>query len=614
MSDLYDPADCGYPAIANYALIGDCHSVALVGRSGSIDWCCMPCFDSDSCFGRLLDWEHAGYCAITPAGEYTTCSREYQERTLVLVTTFRTPQGEARLIDFFAMRRGGRTHPRRQLLRILEGVSGRVDFAVEVIPLFDYGAISPWIKRHSANLHTAVASNQGLIISGDVPLTLEGKHALKCNVKIGVGDRLRLSIQFAPPELLEEVLTDVAEHKQADRYLEETVAWWHNWSSKISASKCTGVCVLRSAIVLKALGYAPTGAIIAAPTTSLPESPGGERNWDYRFSWLRDSIFTVHALADLGCESEADGFRRFIQRSAAGSADELQVVYGVDGRRRLTEIILHHLRGYCDARPVRIGNAADHQFQGDMYGLILEQAWRWSERGNSPDPHYWKFLAALVEAAAARWQQPDHGIWEVRCEPKHFVHSKVMCWAALNRGIALAQQHTLKAPLKRWQRVKQEIHDAVETHGYDHERGVYVQAFGGRGMDAALLLLPDVEFIPYQDERMRRTVDAVWQELDEGGLLLRYRMQDGLHGHEGAFLACTFWLAECLARQNRKHEAKQVYERATHCANDLGLFSEQYDMASAQMRGNFPQGLSHLSHISAALALQECGAMAACEQ
>jgi len=331
-------------------------------------------------------------------------------------------------------------------------------------------------------------------------------------------------------------------------------------------------------------------------------------------------VFTVRALASLGCMAEADGFRRFIQRSSAGSAEQLQVLFGVDGKRRLTEIGLTHLEGWRGSSPVRIGNAADKQYQADMYGLLLELAGRWSARGNVPDPQDWDFLAEMVNAAVEKWPLPDHGIWEVRDEPRHFVHSKVMCWTAVHRGIALAQQHGFKAPLERWQRAREEIRDAVQTQGFDAERGIFVGSFGATNRLTINLgfryefeggmterynrNIRGFDFVSYDDPRMVRTAQAIAHELDDGGLVLRYRMPDGLRGAEGSFVPCTFWLAECLARQGRMAEAKERFDRACRCANDLGLFSEQYSASSEELLGNFPQGLTHLAHISAALALE----------
>lgn len=620
-----------YPPIADYALIGDCHTAALISKSGSIDWCCLPRFDSDSCFGRMLDWQKGGYCAISPI-ERCTVGREYLPGTLILVTTFARGRNAARVIDFFAMRKGGRRRPRRRLVRIVEGVRGTMRLAVDVVARLDYGEVKPWIYRAGEALHAAAGSNKGLLIFGDIALDLVGEHDLHAEVEIRTKARKRLAIQFVAPEDLDGIASKACTVGELDRHLDETTRWWRHWSDKIRyaehpgarATRGEGIVlperqrprpqrprttadVLRSAIVLKALNYAPTGAIIAAPTTSLPEDLGGVRNWDYRFSWLRDSIFTVHALADLGCESEADGFRRFIQRSAAGNADELQIMYGVDGKRRLTEVVLEHLEGWRKSVPVRIGNAADKQFQSDMFGLILELAWRWSQRGNAPEPHYWEFLVELVEATIAKWRLPDRGIWEVRTAPRHFVHSKVMCWAAVHRGITLAQAHSLAAPIERWQKARDAIRAAIETRGYDARRGIFVASFGARDLDAALLLLPEVEFVDYRDVRMMRTVDAIQRELGSGGLVRRYRTDGHPLGNEGVFLPCSFWLAECLARQGRLDQARKVYDRAAKCANELGLFSEEYAPQSRQMLGNFPQGLTHLAHISAALALRGGG-------
>jgi GH15 family glucan-1,4-alpha-glucosidase len=596
-----------YLSIGDYALIGDCHSAALVSRAGSIDWCCLPRFDSDSCFARLLDHQRGGHFSITPAGP-CTIRREYGADSLVLITTFESASGSIRLTDFFAMRRGGRSHPRRELVRIAEGLTGSMALHIEFTPRFDYGEIKPWIYQVGENAHCAVGSNAGLLLSANVVLQRAGEHGLCADVALKAGDRVRLAMQFVPPEDLHTTRASVPARHEPDAHLDETLAWWRHWASKINRAGRPGVCVARSAIVLKALTHAPTGAIVAAPTTSLPEHAGGERNWDYRFSWIRDSVFTVRALANLGCIAEADGFRRFVQRSAAGSAEQLQVLVAVDGKRRLTEIVLDHLEGWRGSRPVRIGNAADKQYQADMFGLLLELAGRWSARGNVPDEQDWDFLAEMVEAAVQKWPLPDHGIWEIRDAPRHFVHSKVMCWAAVHRGIELARRHGFKAPLQRWEAARQEIRDAVETHGFDAARGVFVASFGSTELDAALLLLPDVGFIAYDDRRMVRTAQAVRHDLDDGGLVLRYRTRDGLRGTEGSFVPCTFWLAECLARQGRVTEARELFDRACGCANELGLFAEQYSSAAGELLGNYPQGLSHLAHISAALALEAASA------
>ena len=591
--------------IAHYALIGDCHSAALVSRGGSIDWCCLPRFDSDSCFARLLDRRRGGHFSIAPLGPCRT-RREYLGDSLVLATHFEGDEGSVRLVDFFAMRRGGREHPRRELVRIVEAMRGRARVRVRFSPRLDYGDVEPWIYRWAEAAHVAVGSNTALLLSGDIAMVLDGPHDLVAEFELREGQRAHLAMQYLSPERLDEEPPSPREPAAIHAHVEETLAWWRDWASKLTGpSGRPGPSAVRSAITLKALTYAPTGAIIAAPTTSLPEAPGGERNWDYRYSWIRDSVFTVRALARLGCGSEADGFRRFIQRSAAGNAADLQVVYAVDGKRRLTEVALGHLEGWRGSRPVRIGNAAHEQFQGDLYGLLLELAWRWSERGNVPAAADWDFLVTLVECALRRWAAPDHGIWEVRAPPRHFVHSKVMCWAALNRGVQLAQAHGLPAPLARWREARDAIRAAVMAEGVDRERGTFVGSFGGRELDAALLLLPAVGFVAYGDALMRRTAAAIAQQLDEGGLILRYRRDDGLAGEEGVFLPCSFWLAECLARQGLVAEARRRFERACACANDLGLFAEEFAPARGEMLGNFPQGLTHLAHIAAALALEQ---------
>jgi GH15 family glucan-1,4-alpha-glucosidase len=594
----------GYPPISDYALIGDCHSAALVSRQGSIDWCCLPRFDSDSCFGRLLDWSNGGHFQIAPAGRFSS-RREYLEKSLVLATTFRSASGEARLIDFFAMRSGGRERPRREIVRIIEGVSGTMRLNVSFVPRLDFGEVKPWIHSASKGSYVAVGSNTALAVTGDVPLQPGRDHDLEGILEVHAKSRHHLAVQFLPPEECD--ASEIGEKligQLSDRY-EETLRWWRDWSSKITHSDGKGVSVVRSAIVLKALCYAPTGAIVAAPTTSLPEEIGGERNWDYRFCWLRDSIFTVHALSNLGLQAEAGGMRRFIQRSAAGNADELQVLYAVDGKRRVPEIDLKKLDGWRGSRPVRIGNGAAEQFQADMYGLVVELSWRWSERGEQPDENYWGFLSAIVEAAIARRHLPDRGIWEVRSRPLHFVQSKVMCWAAVDGGIALAERHSLPAPLQRWREERDGMRRDIERRGYDRKRGIFVRSYGSNEVDAALLLLPAVDFVAWDDERMIRTTDAIRKELSRGGLVLRYKASDGLRGSEGVFVACTFWLAECLAHQRRRKEAREAFERACHCANDLGLFAEEFEPRAGEMLGNFPQGLTHLGHVSAALALQE---------
>ena len=601
------PENTPYPSISDYALIGDCRAAALVSNTGSVDWCCMPRLDYGSCFGRLLDWEKGGYCSITPAEGETTLFRRYLEDTLVFETTFRSSGGEARLFDFFAVRR----EPRSRLLRIVEGVRGHMDLRLCISPRLDYGEIEPWLRHHGMHVYSATGGNDGLVISSDFGLTMSGRHDLEATFDVRAGERARLSIAFVAPHEIDRDTPQPADPAELDRSLEETVQWWREWASQADLAGPDGPGAVRSAIILKALTNADTGATAAAATTSLPESAGGNRNWDYRYSWIRDSAFSVRSLAGIGCDSEADGFRGFIERSSAGSAQKMQIMYGLGGERRLTEVTLDYLEGYRASKPVRVGNAAKDQRQLDAYGLLVEQTWRWHQRGRSPDDDYWRFLLDIVDTAAECWQEPDRGIWEIRGEPQHFVHSKVMCWVALDRGTKLAEECLRKAPTRRWQKTRDEIREAVESEGYDKKRGVFVQAFGSKALDAALLLIPNVEFVSYDDERMIRTTDAIREALDAGdGLLIkRYRpteeIRDGLEGEEGAFLPCAFWLAECLARQGRFDEARAVFDHTVSTGNELGLFSEEYDPNSREMLGNFPQALTHLSHIAAAIALVE---------
>jgi GH15 family glucan-1,4-alpha-glucosidase len=594
-----------YRPIGDYAFISDCHSVALVSRDGSIDWCCMPRVDSGSIFGRLLDADQGGFCSVRTTDE-AQATRRYAGDSLVLETTFRSSSGEARLLDCFTMREGGAERPYRQLLRVVEGLRGWLELEFRAAIRFDYGEVKPWIKRRGIGVYAALGGNDGLLVSSDVDLQRVDDHDLAVGFAIRAGQRVRFSLEYVAAQDLDRPGLPRPEAAELDARLDATLAWWERWSERIRFASPDAPAARRSAIVLKGLQNAPTGAIAAAPTTSLPESRGGERNWDYRFSWVRDSAFTVRSLAALGADAEADGFRRFIERSAAGSTESLQITYGVGGERRLTELVLDGLEGYQGTGPVRIGNAAAKQSQLDVYGELLDLTWRWHQRGRGPDDDYWRFLLDLVDTAADRWQEPDRGLWELRGEPRHFVHSKVLCWVALDRGLKLAEECLRQAPTRRWAKVREEIREAVEHDGYDHDGGTFVQSFGSKALDAALLLLPSVDFVAYDDPRMLRTAEAIRTDLDDGnGLVLRYRSDDNLEGQEGAFLTCSFWLAECLARQGRVQEARELFDRVSSCGSDLGLFSEEYDSQAGELLGNFPQGLSHLSHIAAAVALAQ---------
>jgi pentatricopeptide repeat protein len=603
-------ASSPYPPIGDYALIGDCHASALISRTGSVDWCCLPRFDAGSAFGRLLDWERGGHCSITPtdkqAWEY---SRRYLDDTLVLETVLKGGSGELRVLDCFTVQPDSEASDERQLLRVIEGLRGSVELELRVAPRFDYGAVRPWIRRHGYRLHSAIGGNDGVVVWCDHGEMVEQPdHELSCTITVGAGDRVRLTLTYQAPERIDAGGATEPDPDKLDACLQDTIRWWRDWAASVSLSTHDEPAVKRSGITLKALTYAPTGAIVAAPTTSLPEVVGGSRNWDYRYAWVRDSSFSSRAFAELGCYTEADAFRAFIMRSAAGHAGDLQVFFGVGGERRLGESSVEALEGYRSSAPVNVGNDASGQLQLDAYGELINLTWRWHRRGHSPDDDDWRFLVSLINHAAERWKEPDCGIWEWPGDPDHFVHSKVLCWSTLDRGIRLADDCMRRAPTRRWSQARDQLRKAIERRGYDRKRGVFVQAFDRPDLDAALLLLPTVEFVDWDDERMVRTVVAVREELDAGnGLLYRYTRDDGLPGKEGAFLCCSFWLVECLARMGELDEARTVFDQVMAKGNDLGLFSEELDPRSGELLGNFPQGLTHLAHIDAAVALSESG-------
>ena len=596
-----------YPPIGDYALIGDCHSAALVSSDGSIDWCCLPRFDSGSAFGRLLDWDGGGHCEVRPLGDGTwECSRRYLDDSLVLETTLIDAAGEARLVDCFTISGNPVETEQRQILRVIEGVRGSVEFEVRIAPRFGYGQVRPWIRRHGHRLHSAIGGNDALLVWCEQALDEDPAHELVGRFSVGPGDRVRLVLSYWPPENIDAGLPREPDAQELDEVLGQTVQWWDEWASTVRLDTRDEPAARRSAIVLKALTYAPTGAVAAAPTMALPEAVGGPRNWDYRYAWVRDSSFSSRAFAELGCVNEADAFRAFIIRSAAGHAEDLQVLYGVGGERRLRGDVVEGLEGYRKSSPVRVGNDAAAQTQLDAYGELVNLTWRWHRRGHSPSDDDWRFLVSLIDLAAERCTEPDCGIWEWPGEPDHFVHSKVLCWSALDRGIRLADECMRRAPTRRWKQVRDDLRETIEKRGYDSKRGVYVQAFDRTDLDAALLLLPTVEYVAWDDERMLRTVAAVREELDAGdGLLYRYRRDDGVDGEEGAFLCCSFWLAEGLAQAGDLGEARTVFDQAVARSNDLGLFSEEIDPKTGELLGNFPQGLTHLAHIDAAVALSQ---------
>jgi GH15 family glucan-1,4-alpha-glucosidase len=588
------------PPLGDYSLIGDCHGAALVSSEASIDWCCLPRFDSGSCFARLLDIERGGHCSVRIAGQ-TGGDSKYLEDTMVLETTLHGNGVSVRVLDCLAIGEPGE-EASCEIVRVVECSHGTADVQVQIAPRFDYGEVTPWTRRIAEDAFTAIGGDDGLAIWSDGALE-SADEQLTASASLRVGERLRLLIRYAPPHLLED---GWHEHHAAaiDVRLAETIDWWRAWRERLTGKGFEHPAAVRSALLLKALTYAPTGAIVAAATTSLPEVPEGARNWDYRYSWIRDSSLAARSLAELGCEDEAEQFGHFIVRSSAGHASELQILFGVGGERRIAEQELD-LAGYRGARPVRVGNDAAGQLQLDALGEMLNQAWRWHRRGRSPDDDEWRFFAELVETAIERWREPDRGIWEWRDAPRHFVHSKAACWTAIERGLTLAEECARRAPVRRWRRAREEIRSAIETRGYDSERGVFVQCFDEPDLDAALLLLPVLGFVEFSDERMMRTARAVHETLGEGGFLRRYERADGMPGREGAFLACSFWLAECYARQGRLEQAREVFDRVVGAASPRGVFSEQIDPRSSELLGNYPQALTHLSHIAAAIAIEQ---------
>jgi len=599
------PADPGtqdsHAAIADYAFLSDRRTACLVSRSGSVDWWCVPRIDASSTFGRLLDAERGGHMAIRPTADHEI-DREYLEDTLVLRTTMRTRSGEVAVTDLLALRRDGGADGDGHLIRLVEGRRGSVRMSVEIVPRFDYGEVRPWVRRDASDRHVAIGGDDAIVIWSDVELEA-AEHDVHGTFSLAAGERAWFSVRYMRPHRLDAGV-DVLDAGRLEARVRQTTAWWRRWlrDAHLTSRAPRDRAVLLSAMVLEGLSNGETGAIAAAATTSLPEVEGGSRNWDYRFSWIRDSTLAARALAELGFDEEADSFRRFIQRSSAGHVDELQIAYGVGGERRLMEFEVD-MAGYRGSKPVRIGNSAALQRQNDVLGELALLAWRWHRRGHSPDDDMWRFICDLADGAAERWSQPDAGIWELRNRPARFVHSAVMCWAALDRALALADECMRRGPVRRWKRERDRIARAVERHGYDRRRNTFRRALDSADVDAALLLLPNTGFVDVADERMVGTVAAVVEDLDERGLLRRYRARDGLPGREGTFVACTFWLAECLSGQGRLEEAAAAFDRAAATANDLGLFSEEYDPRSERMLGNYPQALTHLSHIAAASAL-----------
>ncbi len=579
--------------IEDYALLGDGETAALVARNGSIDWLCWPRFDSDACFAALLGGPEHGHWQLAPAGP-ATVTRCYRDGTLVLETEFVTPDGTVAIVDCMPPRHGA-----SDVVRIVEGRRGSVAMRTELVMRFDYGATVPWVSHLPNGDLRAIAGPHQLVLRS--PVKLVGRELRTVGeFTAHAGERLPFVLTYAssvaaPPEPVEPFAAVL-----------DTEAWWREWSGRCTYSGVYASHVKRSLAVLKALIYRPTGGIVAAPTTSLPEAIGGVRNWDYRYCWLRDSALALVALLDAGYVDEAAAWRDWLVRAVAGRPQQVQIMYGLAGERRLPELELPWLPGYEGSRPVRIGNAAAGQHQLDIFGEVADAMFQGARRGMPASEQGWRVRRALMEHLAEIWTRPDEGIWEVRGGARHFVHSKVMAWVACDRNVRAIEQLGLDGPVERWRALRDRIHAEVCAKGYDPALGSFVQAYGSKELDASLLQLPLFGFLPATDPRMIGTVRAIERELLVDGLVLRYRTEsraDGLPAGEGAFLACSFWLADNLLLQGRRAEATALFERLLGLCNDVGLLAEEYDPRAGRMLGNFPQAFSHVGLVNTAFHL-----------
>ena len=578
--------------IEDLGLIGDLQTAALVGKDGSIDWLCLPSFDSAACFAALLGDERNGRWQLAPASGGACTRRRYRGDSLVLETEWETPTGTVRLIDLMPPRGEA-----PDVVRIVEGVSGRVLMRMDLVLRFDYGHLVPWVRSVAGDL-VAVAGPDA--VSLRTPVALNGRdRTTTAEFEVAAGERVPF------------VLTHHASHRpaptpvDAEEALAGTESFWADWIGQCDYDGEWGPAVRRSLITLKALTYRPTGGIVAAATTSLPEELGGSRNWDYRYCWLRDASVTLQALLGTGYLEEARAWREWLLRAVAGDPAELRIMYALDGSRRIPEYELPWLPGYEGSGPVRVGNGAAGQFQLDVWGEVLDGLQLARESGLSPLEDAWAVQKVLLDFLEGAWDTPDSSLWEVRGEPRHFVHSKVLAWAGVNGAVEAVERHGLDGPVDRWRRLREEIHADVCAKGWDPVRGTFTQFYGSQGLDAALLLIPQVGFLPWDDERVVGTVDAVQRELTSDGFLLRYDTAsdgrvDGLPGEEAPFLLCSFWLADALHGIGRTAEARELFERLLGLGNDLGLMSEEYDPRTGRHLGNTPQAFSHVGLVNTA--------------
>jgi len=583
--------------IEDYALIGDQQTAALVSRTGSVDWLCLPRFDSAACFAALLGDENHGHWHIAPRHAGPCTRRAYRPDTLVLDSEWDTPDGSVRITDFMPQRDRA-----PDLVRIIEGLDGKVTLRGTLRLRFDYGSIVPWMRRVDGH-RIAIAGPDSVWLRSQPPVHTWGKDfATNSEFTVAKGQKVAFVLTWHPSHKPRPPLIDPFDA------LESSVADWRAWAAQCRYRGPHREAVVRSLITLKALTYAPTGGIVAAPTTSLPETPGGVRNWDYRYSWLRDSTLTLQALLSVGYHEEAEAWRDWLLRAVAGVPKDLQIMYGLSGERRLPEYELPWLPGFQGSAPVRVGNGAVQQLQLDVYGEVIDSLTLARSSGLPSRPHMWRVQVALMDFLRSIWRQPDEGMWEVRGGRRHFVYSKVMAWVAADRATrALEDDPGLEGDLERWRAMRDEVHREVCERGYDPERNTFTQYYGSRALDASLLLIPRVGFLPPDDPRVIGTVDAVRAELAPDGFMRRYNTErtdvDPLPGREGTFVVCSFWLADALHLTGRSDEARELFERLVGLCNDVGLLAEEYDPATGRLLGNFPQAFSHLGLVGTALTL-----------
>jgi GH15 family glucan-1,4-alpha-glucosidase len=580
--------------IEDYAMIGDCHSAALVSKHGSIDWLCFPHFDSGACFAALLGTADHGHWSISPSGPIRNIRRQYRDGTLILETEFETESGSAKLIDCMMPRRNTPA-----LLRVVVGTRGQVRMKMELVIRFDYGSVVPWVQRIEGGISAIAGPDMIRLRTG---ASLRGENMkTQSEFIVAEGQRIPFELAWYPSNQSEPASVNV------DEEIQNTEKWWREWSDRCTYQGEWRDAVVRSLITLKGLTFLPTGGIVASPTTSLPEMPGGVRNWDYRFCWVRDATLTLQALLKAGYLDEAREWREWLLRAVAGSPSELNILYGIRGERRLTELELPWLPGYENSVPVRTGNAAYRQYQLDIFGEVANTLFQAREAGLDPSTHSGHEVAlAMLEFLETGWEKPDEGIWEVRGPRRHFVHSKMMAWVAVDRLIRSAELGRFKTDIPRWKVLRAAIHEQVCRLGFDASLNSFVQYYGGKHLDASILMMPLVDFLPPDDSRVIGTVKAIETHLMENGFVARYSQDpavDGMPHGEGAFLACSFWLADNYELQGRHADAVKMFERLLAIRNDVGLLSEEYDPVAKRQLGNFPQAFSHIGLVNTAFNL-----------